>query len=342
MLIGGAAGGKSGARGGRRVAFHILTRHNPAMEHLTFSVFGTGAVGGYFGGRLAEAGEDVRFIARGGHLAAIRERGLRVSSVDGDFVIHPARVSDDPAAIGPVDVVLVGVKAWQVPEAGLALRPLLGEATFVVPLQNGIEAPDQLASVLGAERVLGGLCRILAFLDGPGHIRHTGVTPYIAFGELDGSKSDRVERLRAALAATRGVTVDVPPDIGIAMWSKFLFITALGGIGAHTRSPIGVLRSEPKSRELLRQALEEIQAVAVRNQIALPAETAAKTLAYIDTLPPEGTASMQRDIMEGRPSELEAQVGAVVRLAQRLGVPVPVHRLIYDTLLPLERRARAV
>jgi 2-dehydropantoate 2-reductase len=342
MLIGGAAGGKSGARGGSQLAFHILTRHNPAMEHLTFAVFGTGAVGGYFGGRLAEAGEDVRFIARGGHLAAIRERGLRVSSVDGDFVIHPARVADDPAAIGPVDVVLVGVKAWQVPEAAVALRPLLGERTFVVPLQNGIEAPDQLASVLGAERVLGGLCRILAFLNGPGHIRHTGVTPYIAFGELDGSKSDRVERLRAALAATRGVTVDVPPDIGIAMWSKFLFITALGGIGAHTRSPIGVLRSEPKSRELLRQALEEIQAVAVRNQIPLPAETAAKTLAYIDTLPPEGTASMQRDIMEGRPSELEAQVGAVVRLAQRLGVPVPVHRMIYDTLLPLERRARAV
>jgi 2-dehydropantoate 2-reductase len=325
-----------------QVAFHILTRHNPAMEHLTFAVFGTGAVGGYFGGRLAEAGEDVRFIARGGHLAAIRERGLRVSSVDGDFVIHPARVADDPAAIGPVDVVLVGVKAWQVPEAALALHPLLGERTFVVPLQNGIEAPDQLASVLGAERVLGGLCRILVFLDGPGHIRHTGVTPYIAFGELDGAKSDRVERLRAALAATRGITVDVPPDIGIAMWSKFLFITALGGIGALTRSPIGVLRSEPKSRELLRQALEEIQAVAVRNQVALPAETAAKTLAYIDTLPPEGTASMQRDIMEGRPSELEAQVGAVVRLGERLGLPVPVHRRIYDTLLPLERKARAV
>jgi 2-dehydropantoate 2-reductase len=312
------------------------------MKHLRFAVFGTGAVGGYFGGRLAEAGEDVRFIARGGHLAAIRERGLRVSSVDGDFVIHPARVADDPAAIGPVDVILVGVKAWQVPEAALALRPLLGQRSWVVPLQNGIEAPDQLASVLGAERVLGGLCRILAFLDGPGHIRHSGVTPYIAFGELDRAKSDRVERLRGALARTRGITVEVPPDIGIAMWSKFLFITALGGIGALTRSPIGVLRSEPKSRDLLRKALEEIQAVAVGNRIALPPETAAKTLAYIDTLPPEGTASMQRDIMEGRPSELEAQVGAVVRLGERLGVPVPVHRMIYDTLLPLERKARAV
>jgi 2-dehydropantoate 2-reductase len=325
-----------------QVAFHSPIRHNPAMARLAFAVFGTGAVGGYFGGRLAEAGEDVRFIARGRHLAAIRDRGLRISSVDGDLLIHPARVSDDPADVGPVDVVLVGVKAWQVPDAAPALRPLLDQRTFVVPLQNGIEAPDQLASALGAERVLGGLCRIIAFLDGPGHIRHTGVTPYIAFGELDGSNSDRVERLRLALARTHGITVDVPPDIGIAMWSKFLFITALGGIGALTRSPIGVLRSEPKSRELLRQALEEIQAVAVRNRIALPAETAAKTLAYIDTLPPEGTASMQRDIMQGRPSELEAQVGAVVRFGERLGLPVPVHRMLYDTLLPLERRARAV
>jgi 2-dehydropantoate 2-reductase len=340
MLIGGAAGGKSGARCEGQVAFQSPTRHNPAMEHLTFAVFGTGAVGGYFGGRLAEAGEDVRFIARGGHLAAIRERGLRVSSVDGDFAIHPARVADDPAAIGPVDVVLVGVKAWQVSEAALALRPLLGERTFVVPLQNGIEAPDQLASVLGAGRVLGGLCRILASLDGPGHIRHTGVTPYIAFGELDGSKSDRVERLRRALGRTRGVTVDVPPDIGIAMWSKFLFIAAWSGVGALTREPIGVIRSRPQSRELLRQALEEIYAVAVRSHIALPADSVEKTLAFVDGLPADGTASMQRDVMQGRPSELEAHVGAVVRLGERLGVAVPVHRMIYEALLPLERKAR--
>jgi 2-dehydropantoate 2-reductase len=312
------------------------------MGHLTFAVFGTGAVGGYFGGRLAEAGEEVRFVARGRHLAAIRDHGLRVSSVDGDFVIQPANVADDPAVIGPVDVVLLGVKAWQVPEAALALGPLLGERTFVVPLQNGIEAPTQLAATLGAVRVLGGLCRILATLDGPGHIRHSGVTPYIAFGERDGSRSDRVELLRQALARTRGVTVEVPPDISVAMWSKFLFITALGGVGALTRSPIGVLRGEPKSRELLRQAMEEIQSLALRSSIALPAGTAEKTLGYIDTLPPEGTASMQRDIMEGRPSELEAQVGAVVRLAERVGVAVPVHRMIYETLLPLERRARAV
>jgi 2-dehydropantoate 2-reductase len=312
------------------------------MDKLAFAVFGTGAVGGYFGGRLAEAGFDVRFIARGKHLSAIRDGGLRVSSVDGDFLIRPAQVDADPAAVGRVDVVLVGVKAWQVPAAADAMRPLVGGHTLVVPLQNGVEAPDQLAAALGPGPVLGGLCRVLAFLDGPGHIRHTGVAPYVAFGERDGSRSDRVEALRRAFALARGVTVEVPPDIRIAMWSKFLFIAALGGVGALTRSPIGVLRSEPTSRRLLRTALSEIHEVAGRQGIELAPDIVDRTLAYIDTLPAEGTASMQRDIMEGRPSELEAQVGAVVRLGDRMGVAVPVHRMIYQSLLPLEREARAV
>lgn len=312
------------------------------MTTLRFAVFGTGAVGGYFGGRLAEAGEDVRFVARGRHLAAIREHGLRVTSMAGDFTVHPARVSDDPAELGPVDVVLLGVKAWQVPEAATALRPLVGERTFVLPLQNGVEAPDQIAAVVGADRVLGGFCHVLAHIEAPGRIRHTGVTPSVAFGELDGSSSDRVEALRRAFSRARGLTVEVPPDVRIAMWTKFLFITALGGVGALARSPVGVIRTEPESRELLHRALEEIRAVALRNGIALPARVVEETLAFIDTLPADGTASMQRDLMEGRPSELESQVGAVVRQGERLGVAVPVHRMIYQRLLPLERRARAV
>jgi 2-dehydropantoate 2-reductase len=310
------------------------------MAKLTIAVLGTGATGGYFGGRLAEAGEDVRFIARGAHLAALREHGLTVTSVAGDFRLDPVRVTDTPADVGPVDVVLLGVKAWQVPEAAASLRPLVGERTFVVPLQNGIDAPHQLAAVLGAGRVLGGFCSILASLDGPGRIRHMGVTPYVAFGELDGSTSARAEALRDAFARARGVTVEVPADIRAAMWNKFLFITALSGVGAVTRAPVGVIRSQPESRGLLRQALDEIYAVAVRAGIALPADAVERTLAFIDGLPPDGTASMQRDVLAGRPSELEAQVGAVVRLGERLGVGVPVHRTIYAALLPQERRAR--
>jgi len=304
------------------------------------AVFGSGAVGGYFGGRLAEAGEDVWFIARGRHLAAIREHGLRVTSVEGDFLLRPARVTDDPSEPGPADVVLLGVKAWQIPEAAAAMRPLVGERTFIVPLQNGIEAPDHLSGVFGASRVLGGLCRVLAYVESPGHIQHAGVGPYIAFGELDGSSSTRAEDLRQAFSRARGVMAEVPPDIRTAMWSKFVFIAALSGVGALTRAPIGVIRSQPETRRLLEQVLEEIYAVAAGHRIALPADTVEKTLAFVDTLPPDGTASMQRDIMQGRPSELEAQVGAVVRLGDRLGVEVPVHRMIYEALLPLERQAR--
>jgi 2-dehydropantoate 2-reductase len=310
------------------------------VPHLKIAVFGAGAVGGYFGGRLAEAGEDVRFIARGRHLAAIRELGLRVSSIAGDFLIRPALVTDQPAAAGPVDVVLVAVKAWQVPEAGVAIRPLIGERTLVVPLENGIEAPEELASVLGAGHVAGGLCRILAYVEEPGHIRHGGVAPYIAFGELDGSGSPRVDALREAFAGARGLTVEVPPDIRAAMWSKFVFIAALSGVGAVTRAPIGVIRSVPESRRLLEQCLEEIHALARRSGAGVPPDLVANTLAFIDSMPADGLASMQRDIMQGRPSELEAQVGAVVRGAERLGLDVPAHRMIYAALVPLERRAR--
>lgn len=307
---------------------------------MKIAVFGSGGVGGYFGGRLAQAGEEVAFIARGDHLRALQSRGLRVSSVAGDFLVHPVRASARPAEIGPVDVVLLGVKSWQVADAAEAMRPLVGSDTFVVPLQNGVDAPDELASVLGQKHVLGGLCRIIALIEQPGHIRHTGAEPYIAFGELQGGSSDRVERLRAVFARAKGVSVEVPADIRVAMWSKFLFIAALSGVGAITRAPFGVIRSLTESRRMLRQALEEIAAVAAALRIDLPASTVDETMAFIDGLPPEGTTSMQRDIMAGRPSELAAQSGAVVRMGRETGVPVPVHAFIYQSLLPMELEVR--
>jgi 2-dehydropantoate 2-reductase len=309
---------------------------------MRIGIFGSGGVGGYFGGRLAEAGQDVRFVARGAHLAAMRERGLRVTSPAGDFAVHPVRASDDPAALGEVDVVLVAVKAWQVAEAAGALGPMLGAATFVVPLENGIEAPDTLAAVLGRERVLGGLCRIIAYAEGPGRIRHAGVSPSVTFGELDAPGSPRAEALRAAFAQARGVAAEVAADVRAAMWEKFLFIAAASGVGALTRAPAGIIRSQPETRELLRQALAEIHAVALARGIALPTDGIERALAFVDSLPADGTMSMQRDVIEGRPSELEAQIGAVVRLGEASGVPVPLHRTIYAALLPLERRARGL
>ena len=313
--------------------------HATPMD-LRVTVFGAGAVGAYFGGRLAEAGASVGFVARGETLRAIRERGLRVTSPDGNFTIDPARVSADPAELGLADVILLGVKTWQVTEAAHAIRPALGADSFVVPLQNGVEAPDQLADILGAERVVGGLCRIIARIVDPGVIRHEGAAPYVGFGELDGRMSARVARLQAAFARARGLTAEALPDIQGALWRKFLFIASVSGIGAVTRAPIGVLRQRAETRELLERAMWEVRAVAVARGVPLPEAAVGETMAFTDTLPDDGTTSMQRDIMAGRPSELEAQSGAVVRLGRNVRVETPVHEFIYRSLVPLELRAR--
>jgi 2-dehydropantoate 2-reductase len=307
---------------------------------MRIAVFGTGSVGGYFGGRLAEAGEDVVFISRGDHLKAIQTDGLRVESSEGDFVIRPAQSGDDPAAVGPVDVVLVTVKAWQVPQAAEAMRPLIGAETVVVPLQNGVEAPSQLAAVLGSAPVLGGLCRIISSVVAPGHIRHAGIDPYVAFGRLDKQPSEGAERLRDAFSRAKGVRAEIPTDIRVAMWRKFMLIAAWSGMGALTRAPIGLIRTQPETRQMLKQALQEIHTVAVARQVALPHEAIAETLAFIDGLPPQGTASMQRDIIAGRPSELASQSGAVVRLGREAGVEAPMHTFIYQSLLLPEMQAR--
>lgn len=304
------------------------------------AVFGAGAVGGYFGGRLAQAGEDVTFIARGQHLQAIRQQGLRVQSVAGDFTIEPAQATDDPVAVGAVDVVLVGLKAWQVPAAAEAMAPLVGEETLVVPLQNGVEAPDQLGAVLGREHVTGGLCRIIGRIAAPGVLEHVGAAPYVAFGRLDGAQDERLQRLRAAFSAAPGVTAEIPEDIEAAMWRKFLLIATFSGVGAVTRVPIGVIRSRPETRELLEQALREIYELAHARGIALAPEAMTAAMDFMDGLPAEATASMQRDILEGRRSELESQNGAVVRLAAEVGIDTPLHRFIYHSLLPQELQAR--
>jgi 2-dehydropantoate 2-reductase len=304
------------------------------------AIFGSGAVGGYFGGRLAQAGERVAFIARGEHLAALRRGGLRVTSTHGDFVVNPVEATDDPFEIGVVDLVLVGVKAWQVPDAARAIRPLVGPGTAVVPLQNGIEAPEQLSHALGPEPVLGGYCRLLARVAAPGHLDHAGGEPCLGFGELDGRVSDRVRAIAEVFERASGFATEVPADVRVAMWAKFIFIAAASAVGALTDSPFGRMRTEPATRRMLEGALTEAYEVGRANGVALPDDTVATTLAFVDTLPAGGTTSMQRDIAAGRPSELDAQAGAVVRLAERLGVAVPTYRQVYDTLLPRERHAR--
>lgn len=304
------------------------------------AVFGAGGVGGYFGGRLASAGHLVTFIARGAHLDAIRQRGLRVSSPNGSFVVDPATATDDPASVGQVDLVLLALKAGSVPDVAERLRSLVGPDTVVVPLQNGVETLDHLESILGRLPVVGGLCRIVSSIAEPGHIVHAGIEPTIVIGELDGTTTDRLERVRALLIDA-GVAAEITSDIPAALWEKFLLIAPWGGLGAVTRVTLDVLCQTPETRQLLRQAMTELAAVAAAAGVALPQDAVDRTLTLLSELPPGNTASMQRDLMEGRPSELEEQTGAIVRLGRLHGVPTPVNGFLYACLLPTERRARA-
>jgi 2-dehydropantoate 2-reductase len=306
---------------------------------MRIGVFGTGGVGGYFGGRLAQAGHSVAFIARGSHLDAIRREGLRVLSATGDFVVRPAEATDDPEAAGPVEVVLVCVKAWQVAEAARSLQPMLGREGFVVPLQNGVEAADAIAAVVGEQRVLAGLCRILSHIASPGTIRHAGVAPSIEFGERDNRRSARSDRLLAAFQEASGVTAAIPDDIEAAVWEKFLFIASFGGVGAFTGAPAGVLRGRPETRDMLRRAMQEIFALARARRIQIRADAVERAMQIIDALPADAVASMQRDLLEGRPCELESLAGAVVRLARAAGVPAPMNELLDRGLRPRAERA---
>lgn len=306
---------------------------------MRIAVVGVGGVGGYFGGKLAKAGADVVFIARGATLEALRTRGLRVDSIGGDFVVERVNATDDPTGVGLVDAVLFAVKAWQIAEAAERTKPLVGPDSIVVPLENGMEAPEQLAAVFGPEHVLGGLCGIVAYIIEPGHIRHAGVEPFVMFGELDGRPSERAEHLRDEFARA-GVKADPPQDIRHAMWSKFLFITPMSGIGALTRVPIGVWRAMPETRAIAAGAMREIIAVAAARGVILGDEAVERTLARYDGLPAESTSSLQRDVMEGKPSELDAQLGAVARMARADGVDTPVCDFLLAMLRPQEGRAR--
>ncbi|HEY6244482.1 MAG TPA: 2-dehydropantoate 2-reductase [Pyrinomonadaceae bacterium] len=307
---------------------------------MRIAVFGTGGVGGYFGGRLAHAGEDVTFIGRGAHLRAIVASGLKVDSPTGNFTIYPAKATDDTNEVAQVDLVIVGVKAWQVPEAARTMKPLVGANTTVIPLQNGVDAVSQLVAELGAERVIGGLCRIVSFVVEPGHIRHAGFTPSLIIGEVDNRRTDRIVSIYE-LFRRADLEITIATDIEAALWMKFLFIASFSGVGAVANAPAGVLRSDPKWRAQMLASMQEIYELAHARAINLPPDPVANVMAAVDGLPEDATSSMQRDIAAGKPSELESQTGAVVRMAQESNVDVPTHDFIYKTLRPFEEKARA-
>ncbi|MYA11721.1 MAG: 2-dehydropantoate 2-reductase [Gemmatimonadetes bacterium] len=305
---------------------------------MRIAIYGAGGVGGYFGGVLARAGHDVTLIARGRHLDAIRSHGLLLRTPGGDFRAHPPATAD-PAGTGPVDAVIVAVKSLHIPAVRAGIGPLLGPATLVVPLLNGVNAHEALLPAVGRERMGKGLTRIISEVAAPGEIRHVGVDPYVALAEWDGSASPRAEALVAAFVQA-GVDAEIPPDIDAALWHKFLFVCSLGGVCAVCRMPLGPVRANPASRDLLRRAMEEIAAIAAARGITLPPDAVDRALEIFDSFPPEGTSSLQRDIAAGIPSELDAWNGAAVRIGAESGVPTPVHSFIHAALLPSEMAAR--
>mgnify|MGYP000035275580 FL=1 len=307
---------------------------------MIFAVIGAGAVGGYFGARLHEAGHTVRFLARGSHLKEIQNKGLQLKSISGDYHAKNIEAFDKIEKIGPVDVVLVAVKAWQVKEIAEQLLPMAKSETFFVPLQNGVEAHAQLSSILGKDRVLGGLCGLIAFLEKPGLIRHVGADPFLTFGEQNKKFSKRTKDLEKSLSNCRGLTGRLSDDIEKSVWEKFLLISAFSGVGGVTRMPIGIIRSIPETRKMLDDALREVADVANSRGIDLNENILKKTWQFFDTLPPQGTASMQRDLIEGKPSELESQTGVIVRYGKQSKIPTPINSFIYNTLLPSEKKAR--
>jgi 2-dehydropantoate 2-reductase len=304
------------------------------MATMKIAVVGTGGVGGYFGGLLARAGHQVTFMARGGHLEAIRRNGLLVkSSTHGEFTVSPARAEQDPARVGTVDYVLVAVKTYHIDSVAPTLPALVGAGTAVIPLLNGVTAHEVLLRHLPKASVVGGLCAVFSQMEAPGVIRMGGNTKTVVVGELEGPPSERLDRI---VEAWKGQDVDASQsdDILAALWTKFLFIASTGGVTSLARVPVSGVRSQPPTRELLVAAFREVEAVARAKGIRLAPDVVDKTLKMVDGLDPAVTTSMQRDVAAGRPFELEAFNGTVVRDGQDVGVLTPVHATLYALLLP--------
>ncbi|HMC34105.1 MAG: hypothetical protein AUG04_08330 [Deltaproteobacteria bacterium 13_1_20CM_2_69_21] len=292
-------------------------------------MMGSGGVGGYYGARLQQAGHQVAFVARGAHAEAMRKSGLRIRSELGDAELR-VRVVDDPAQAGPADLVVVAVKLWDTEDAARAVARVPGAAA--VSLQNGVDKDEVLAGAIGRERVLGGVTHIGAVIAEPGTVAHTGRLQRVTLGELDGS---RTPRLQAAVDAFRsaGVETVLSEDIRRVTWEKFAFLTAFSGMTALTRKPIGEVRGHPATREMLLDALREAASVARAEGARLDEGFAEKALEAVDTLPAAMYASMAQDVMRGRRLELPWLSGAVVRRAQKHGLSVPTHRAIYAGLV---------
>lgn len=302
------------------------------MIPLRIAIVGSGGVGGYFGGRLAAAGADVTFIARGAHLQALRTHGLRLESPKGDLHLPHVSATEDTSTLAPVDVVLFAVKLYDAESAARLLPPLIGADTVVVPLQNGVDGVETVAGAVGRPHVAGGVAYVAAVVSEPGVIRHTTMD-HLLFGELDGARSPRLERLLEACHAA-GFQATLSDHIDVDIWSKFVRLSVMSGMTAVTRSPIGPLRDDPDLFAMIQAAVLEAMAVARKKGIALPAGVFDEIIRMTQELPPQAKSSMLEDLERGKRLELPWLSGAVVRLGNELGVETPIHRFIATVLKP--------
>jgi 2-dehydropantoate 2-reductase len=307
--------------------------------HVKLAVYGTGGVGGYFGGRLALAGADVHLIARGKHLEALRSGPLKVTSTKGDFEVDlPA--TDDPSEIGASDVVFFTVKSFDTETAAAGLQPLIGDDTAVLSFQNGVDNEEKIARVVGDEHVMGGAAYIFSRIAGPGAVAHTGGPARIVFGELDGSRSERAEGL-LDLCRKADVDSELSDVIVQVLWDKFAFICAQAGMTAAVRLPIGDVRSVEESWAAFKSVVDEVRAVASAEGVDLPPDTTERHASFAQSLAPTGYSSLYDDLTSGRRMELEALHGTVVNRARRHDIPVPVSEAIYAILRPWAVRNEA-
>ena len=299
---------------------------------MKIAVMGSGGVGGFFGGRLAHAGYDISFVARGSHMAAMREHGLTIQNEpQGDIHVPRVTVSDDPATIGVADVVMIAVKLWDTEAAALTVKPLVGPNTAVVSLQNGVIKDDILRRAFGAAAVIGGVGYVAAHISRPGVIHQTGTMQRCILGEYDGRRSARVEALHEALLRA-GIKAEISDDIRRTTWEKYVFLVGLSGSTTTMRSTIGPIRENAQTRAFLFDLMKETVSVGRAHGVKLPEDYAEQRLAFVDTMAVDMTSSMHHDLNSGNPLEVPWLSGGVVQLGQEVGVPTPANRAVWDIL----------
>jgi 2-dehydropantoate 2-reductase len=305
---------------------------------MKIGIIGTGGVGGYFGGKLALAGFDVTFVARGANLEALQKNGLTVKSILGDFKIDMVTATKKIEDLKHTDLILICVKAWQVKEIAEKLKNVISEHTLIIPIQNGVSAAEELIEQLGESNVIGGLCFIISKLESPAVINHFGIEPAIVFGELNNSITPRVEKIKE-IFDTAGINSKISEDINSDLWKKFITI-CVSGLLAVTKTTYGELRELKQTRKMMVDLIKEIYRLSQKAGVNIKQDFVSKTVALIDTYPHNSTSSLTRDVWDGKPSEIDYQNGTVVKLGNKYGIETPLNKFVYNCILPMELKAR--